>query len=391
MPSIEEIDNQVQVIALDDKAAPIRKTASTQTTAVGPELPDVIKDVRERSFDDRFAELNRIPLFMRQLDETDGKGGDNDELDALKSLAYEGEPWEVATQMKENGNECFVQKEYKDACEYYTSALAQNSGKGELDAVCYANRAACQLELKNYGKALADCGRALKLQPTNVKALYRSVRACLAVDRLDEAQDGLERGLKLDPSNKPMLALLDSLQSKLATQLAKRQAQDARRDLALRHKHNLDHAIRARGFTRTTSKVPPDMPAGSEMGLSDPEDPASLLYFPTVVLYPCEGQSDFLGRVYEADSVGEAVVGTVLGERPGWDVKGEYGEESVDVFVPTNAGRLIRVPARDTVIGTILANPKVDLTDGLFTVMLVPKHKAKTFIDTYIARHATDA
>jgi len=35
----------------------------------------------------------------------------------------------------------------------------------------------------------------------NVKALYRSAKACLAVDKLDEADDAITRAMKLDASN----------------------------------------------------------------------------------------------------------------------------------------------------------------------------------------------
>jgi tetratricopeptide (TPR) repeat protein len=41
----------------------------------------------------------------------------------------------------------------------------------------------------------------------NVKALYRSARACFAIDKLDEADDALSRAVKLDPSNPSFLNL----------------------------------------------------------------------------------------------------------------------------------------------------------------------------------------
>ena len=36
---------------------------------------------------------------------------------------------------------------------------------------------------------------------TNIKALYRSAKACLAIDKLDEAEDAITRAMNLDPSN----------------------------------------------------------------------------------------------------------------------------------------------------------------------------------------------
>ena len=35
----------------------------------------------------------------------------------------------------------------------------------------------------------------------NIKALYRSAKACLAIDKLEEAEDAITRAMNLDPSN----------------------------------------------------------------------------------------------------------------------------------------------------------------------------------------------
>jgi hypothetical protein len=48
---------------------------------------------------------------------------------------------------------------------------------------------------------LRDCGRVLVRDEENVKALYRSARACLAIDKLEEADDAIMRAMKLDASN----------------------------------------------------------------------------------------------------------------------------------------------------------------------------------------------
>ena len=41
----------------------------------------------------------------------------------------------------------------------------------------------------------------LVVDEKNIKALYRSARACLAIDKFDEAQDAITRAMNLDPSN----------------------------------------------------------------------------------------------------------------------------------------------------------------------------------------------
>ena len=39
------------------------------------------------------------------------------------------------------------------------------------------------------------------LDEGNVKALYRSAKACLAIDKLEEADDAITRAMKFDASN----------------------------------------------------------------------------------------------------------------------------------------------------------------------------------------------
>ena len=41
----------------------------------------------------------------------------------------------------------------------------------------------------------------LVVDEKNIKALYRSAKACLAIDKLDEAEDAITRAMNLDPSN----------------------------------------------------------------------------------------------------------------------------------------------------------------------------------------------
>ena len=60
---------------------------------------------------------------MTTLDETDGQGGSNVELEALRALAYEGDPIEVATNFHRYGNEAFKGRNWIDAREFYTRAL----------------------------------------------------------------------------------------------------------------------------------------------------------------------------------------------------------------------------------------------------------------------------
>lgn len=121
-----------------------------------------------------------MPLFMTDLDETDGEGGENVLLEAMKALAYEGTRAEIAENFRQQGNECARAKQWTDAKEFYDKAIAALKGpqsKPDPDAegpnvievelneaeeakkekvieeACHVNRALCHLEKSEcYGR-----------------------------------------------------------------------------------------------------------------------------------------------------------------------------------------------------------------------------------------------
>ena len=137
--------------------------------------------VKEHTADEVLELMNRIPLFMTTLDETDGSGGTNIELEALKALAYEGTRAEVADNFRVQGNEMVAAKRWVDARVFYDKALAAlkmdpkdlgedpdmpvlKDGEGEdgvvdemrerekekaVEEKCLGNRAFCNLEMSN--------------------------------------------------------------------------------------------------------------------------------------------------------------------------------------------------------------------------------------------------
>lgn len=63
------------------------------------------------------------------------------------------------------------------------------------------------MTIGNYGRVLRDCAKCLELNPQHTKALYRSARALLALDRVDEAHDCCVHALAVDPENEPVKAI----------------------------------------------------------------------------------------------------------------------------------------------------------------------------------------
>lgn len=151
-----------------------RKDASQNGTPHPPTapLPPAMQHNVSSTPSDLLASLNRIPLFMTSLDETDGSGGENIELEALKALAYEGTRAEVAQNFREQGTELVrEERRWGEAREFYTKALvalkrpplppdpedekvvqevdeeAEARKEREIEEVCLVNRALCNLEM----------------------------------------------------------------------------------------------------------------------------------------------------------------------------------------------------------------------------------------------------
>jgi hypothetical protein len=95
--------------------------------------------------------------------------GENVMLEAIRALQYEGTRGEVALNFREQGNEAAKMKNWTDAKEFYTKAIAVLNVKKEDDKwekptdlekeekmlkeareACYANRAMCNLELSEW-------------------------------------------------------------------------------------------------------------------------------------------------------------------------------------------------------------------------------------------------
>ncbi|EIN10949.1 hypothetical protein PUNSTDRAFT_133010 [Punctularia strigosozonata HHB-11173 SS5] len=86
----------------------------------------------------------------------------------------------TASQLKDEGNALFSQQKWKQAHAKYTEAIALDEG----NAILWANRAACGLNLKRFQEALVDAQKATTLDPGYAKAW---ARLATAQDRLQQA------------------------------------------------------------------------------------------------------------------------------------------------------------------------------------------------------------
>ncbi|PGH23619.1 hypothetical protein AJ80_02400 [Polytolypa hystricis UAMH7299] len=357
-----------------------------------PSLPPGMAAVRSHTADEIVDMINKTPLFMTDLEKAMEEGEDNVMLDAIRALQYEGTRAEVAQGFRESGNEVTRQKNWKDGKEFYTKAIAVLTGEDkwekpedpererikerEIAEACYANRALCNLELQNYRSTTLDCAQALKVNPKNIKAYYRSAFALLKVDKIDQAEDACARGLHLDPSNKPLQTISSKIAARKAVLedlAAKRRAEEER---LRKEEIFLKTALQARKIRVRMTDQPPELEDAAMHLSPDPLSATSTLVFPCVLLYPMDAQSDFIKEFSETHTIADHL--EYIFPLP-WDERQEYTVDSVDCFMETAAGGLIKAGKKMSLL-KIISGGKIELVDGMVKINVVPASKAAKWI-----------
>jgi len=162
------------------------------------------------------------------------------------------EPWEMsaeekvaqAEKLKAEGTVAFKAEDYQTAATKYTQGLkyvceneysddssdedpAADSDNSELLISLSLNAAAAQLKLGDNSDAIKNCNKVLKLDATNVKALFRKGQALLGKSEFKEARAALKLAYKEDPKNKPVIALLKKVDAK-----AKKEKEEEKKRMA---------------------------------------------------------------------------------------------------------------------------------------------------------------
>ncbi|XP_036732180.2 sperm-associated antigen 1 [Manis pentadactyla] len=98
--------------------------------------------------------------------------------------------------LKEEGNQCVKDKNYKDALSKYSECLNINNKQCAI----YTNRALCYLKLCQFEEAKQDCDQALQIDSKNVKACYRRALAHKGLKNYQKSLNDLHKVLLLDSS-----------------------------------------------------------------------------------------------------------------------------------------------------------------------------------------------
>lgn len=235
---------------------------------------------------------------------------------------------------------------------------------------------------ENYRSTTLDCGSALRLNPRNIKAFYRSSAALLALDKIPEAEDAATRGLAIDPDNKSLQQVASKIGVRREVVERIAATKRAEEERARKEKQILNAALLARQIRTRKTNQPPEMEdAGIRMS-PDPLSPESMVEFPTVFLYPMEAQSDFIKAFSEMTTIADHL--SYIFPLP-WDRKMEYTLDNVECFMETVTKGLIKAGKKVPLL-QVLSGGKVEVVDELVTIYVVPLSKTGAFIAEMKAR-----
>ncbi|KAI1096026.1 TPR-like protein [Rostrohypoxylon terebratum] len=396
----DEVADRLKISEGEGDKPQSQNAAPIASAALLPELSPGRAMTEKKTVDEVVAELKKTPFFMTELEE-------NDDTEALKALAYEGTPFEVGSEFKDQGNECFRAKRWADAKEFYTkgvlvlAAEERKRARGEtqdpaitaediknqrsvLESL-YVNRAACHLELRNYRSCWLDCAAALRLNDKNVKAYYRSARAFLAVNRIEEADDACARGLALDENNKPLQAVAQDIVKKHSEITAKQNKEAERLAREKRREYLVKASLAARNIKTRTTAQPPEMEDAKLQLVPDPDDPRSSLSFPAVLLYPVHLQSDFVKAFGEMESLADHL--EYVFPLP-WDTAKEYTLAGVECYMETLSGGLIKVGKKVPLLKVLSGN--VEVVDEVVRFFVLPEAKAAAWVEEFKTKKAAE-
>jgi DnaJ family protein C protein 7 len=104
--------------------------------------------------------------------------------------------------MKEEGNTQYKAGRWQAAVDLYTSALEVDPTNKGTNSKILQNRALCRLKLKQYDDAIADCEKAISLDPQYIKARKTKANALGLAEKWEAAVREWKAIQELDPEDR---------------------------------------------------------------------------------------------------------------------------------------------------------------------------------------------
>lgn len=214
-----------------------------------------------------------------------------------------------------------------------------------------------------------------------MKAWYRAASACLALDKVEEALDACQSGLRYDSQNTALKNLQTKIDQRKEHLINLEQTRREREERTRAEQATLRLALKNRKIVTRSTDRPPEIPEAS-IALEDPLDASSMLCFPVMFLYPMHAQTDFIKKFQEDECLDDHL--SYILPVP-WDEDGEYTSSNVECYIETIEGGLIKAGKKLSLL-KLLSSGKLEVTDGLVRVSVVPKSKAAEWIGDFKKR-----
>ncbi|XP_071487542.1 tetratricopeptide repeat protein 4-like [Diadema antillarum] len=375
-------------------------------------LDNFIESLPRRNYDGGLSEENweeeieKIPLFMKELPEDMNESPSLVGLQEIKYASEESTKEDNALTHKDDGNHWFKKKLYKQAVRAYTEGLKEKCGNTELNAILYTNRAAAHFHLGNHRSSLNDAKEALNLKPDHLKAALRVIQSCMELKDYSEAVLWCDRGLQISSKNEVMIntrAKASKLKKTADREKRKEQLKE-KKQRAMDEK--LVNAIKSRSIQFWKEPTEEDDDEEEDEGqkirsivtsLTSNEvsgraivsiDEEGVLHWPVRFLYPEHGQSDLISAFNENTRFLDhlEVMFSVNEAPPAWDPSREYRVENLKVyFEDYHSNSLVEVKPKQTLLKT-LQHPRYVIVGGVPTFFLLstatPYHEQ--FLQKYV-------
>ncbi|CAI0417075.1 unnamed protein product [Linum tenue] len=120
----------------------------------------------------------------------------------------------MAAELSEKAKEAFLDDDFKLAVDFYSKAIDLNPNNADY----FADRAQANIKLSLFTEAVADANRAIRLNPSMVKAYLRKGTACIKLEEYQTAKAALEIGATLDQGDQRFTKLIEECNQSIANE-----------------------------------------------------------------------------------------------------------------------------------------------------------------------------
>lgn len=339
------------------------------------ELDEYLESLERKPYTDGWPEdrwreeMDKHPFFMKEIPKDMNPDNLDPLLVGLQQLKYgedDNTPEELAKNYKEDGNWNFRHGKFKTAFVCYTKALAAGSKENEINCQSYSNRALCQLKLQNYRSAYRDAKEALKIDPKFLKALHTAAKCALKLREYDICGEHCSQILMQTSSDQQILALQkQAIQEKRILE----------RNLRLQKKKDKNEEENRKKVLGAIKKL--NINVQEDTLFEDQQyqvhlDENDQLVWPVVLIYPENGQTDFIEGVNELSTL-EEHIHVIYEEPPAWDKNKRYKPGNVNAFFNSkDETKFFMIDVRKS-IREILQHKEVFVKQGTIMIFIVVK------------------